>query len=326
MRDAPDVEARSNYQPRHPSPTGSAVTSSGRGEPAATSVPEPPVREDDGQPISVVASLPAQGASGIAEPPIAEDDTRPRAALAPVDAEAIPPDLEGEPEFLEELVDLSRFEPPRDPTDTQPKRAPAAEELAVPEEAAEPPAEPVELKAAATEPDATEPLAFTPPEFLPDYLTPAIEPPHDTPVQADEAPDAGEPDFPLRQALADRSVESEAEATPEGSDQPIVSELFVQPENATVPVTESDQATIENIAQPASEEKAGEADSASIWDVFGVPRPSETEQTETMSVAPEAPDVEAVAVERIPLPNGNGAGRAGLRITLRRKLARVRRL
>ena len=73
MRDAPNVDARSAYQPRHPS-TAERV----EGQPLAAPPTaqnqfqfEPPLSEDDGQPISIIA-----------EPPIVEDDTRPRPAMA----------------------------------------------------------------------------------------------------------------------------------------------------------------------------------------------------------------------------------------------------
>lgn len=322
MRDAPDVEARSNYQPRHPSATGSerSETDEAKTEkPKPRIVLEPPIEEDDGQPISVIA---ASAAPIIDEPPIEEEDTRPRVAAARTEAESVPADLESEPEFLEELVDLSRFEPPRDPTDTQPKRPLEAEP------AAEVRPEPVIPKG-----EETEPLAFTPPETLPDLFAPPAAPNLDeAPLVDEDAPDVSEPDFPLTQALFERNVE--AHPAPEARD---VDEAFAvqgvgEPpppiESATVPVIDAEQPTVETIAPPAPPEQEAEGEAASIWDVFGVPRPSETQQTEPVSAdaASETAPEEPVVVERIARTNGNMiSARAGLRIVLRRKLARVRR-
>lgn len=103
MRDAPDYEARSKYQPRHPS----AV----KMEQGATSSPVIP------------------------EPPVSEEDTRPRITVTNIEPAA----PLTEPDFL---PDVSIFEPPREPAtaETQPALPPVevSEKLSVVEESSIP--------------------------------------------------------------------------------------------------------------------------------------------------------------------------------------------
>ena len=94
MRDAPNVDARSAYQPRHPAHMDVEAQKLNP-ELMAKFQPEPPISDDDGQSISIID-----------EPPIKQEDTRPRPAVTVPSLEAvIPPDLEGEPEFLDRMVD-----------------------------------------------------------------------------------------------------------------------------------------------------------------------------------------------------------------------------
>jgi uncharacterized membrane protein len=86
MRDAPDVEARSQYKPRHPSIMGQM-------EQQEVPPPAPP---------------------RIVEPPISDEDTRPRPSVAAAKAESQPepkaaPKPMDEPDFL---VDVTNFETP----------------------------------------------------------------------------------------------------------------------------------------------------------------------------------------------------------------------
>lgn len=168
MRDAPDVEARAQYKPRHPT-VGQKSTADTEPSlrPASTPVmfDEPPVTDDDGQPLEVVA---------FDEPPVAVDDTRPRPAVTGLDdsvsAADIPPDIEGEPEFL---TDMSRFEPPRRVQDTQPH---PKVEVAAQEESIEPV---VEAPSSSPAPEATLEASSVEPKEVPAE----IEEPTSTPTE-----------------------------------------------------------------------------------------------------------------------------------------------
>ncbi len=299
MRDAPDVEARSAYRPRHPS---AVAEQHEQAEPqgdllSASIAAEPPVHEGDGQSIHVIA-----------EPPISDEDTRQRRAVEPATAipelEAdvpfadIPADLNEEPDFL---VDLSRFEPPRHPSDTQPRRpvTPEAEaEPVSPIEADEPGAaqvdtvEPLEAHAEpAASTEETEPLTFRPPEVLPDYL----------PSAESFQPEVTKPAF-------------ETEVTP------------LEPSETV------SAASFGEVAPLITEPRLTDEDTRSIWERFGVPRPSEIGQTEAVSgsVTPEAQPEPEISVSAVPptphvkivLPDA--PMRTGLRIVLRHKLIRLR--
>ncbi len=352
MRDAPNVDARSAYQPRHPSVIDDDERAPARPAPKAPSrAPEPPVREGDGQRIRVVA-----------EPPVAEDDTRRRKAAAaaqPLLEDAIPPDIEGEPDFLKQLVDLSRFEPPRAPapaveakpapepepeflkrieeppiskSDTQPRKPVMLEEEAAPpvEEAVpvvpppsvspfEPPpsvedTEPVVLPAAAPPPavseEPTEPAVQVPDETQADYAIPAriYEWPRRETAEPTltQAPDAAPPPPP-------RETEPEAAPPPpEVAAQmtPVLAELHVveaTPE-ATPPVSapaaqveakpESSAPAAQVEPTPASLQAKPASETASIWEVFGIPRPSESDAAPTPTAAPSAqPEAPAPAAQ-----------------------------
>jgi hypothetical protein len=79
--------------------------------------------------------------------------------------------------------------------------------------------------------------------------------------------------------------------------------------------------------------RADETEEKSIWEIFGLPRPSETGEMQAAAPAdpttPEAP-IPYPRVEIAPPPRPYigelpSAGRVGLRIRARRKLVRVRR-
>ncbi len=308
MREAPDVTTRSTYQPRHPS-----VMAQNQEHPEMPPAPqpsavvaEPPVNEDDGQ------NIPA-----IVEPPISDEDTRPRHPVAAptaksepeVPAAIIPSDLDEEPEFL---IDLSRFEPPRKPSDTKPRAPvevppeppveasaePTVEPLTEPSEAPSASVEPVEVAKpeSASEPEilpsaqATEPLSFQPPEVLPD-----------TPVTAEATPKV--------------EVETDEGETVSAIESEVTQPATAAPEPESTPITE-----------PA----LNEDDTKSIWERFGIPRPSEIEPVPVVTEEPEAPvtaplPVPAVEPPAAPSKLPTSLPRTGLRIVLRRKLVRLRR-
>ncbi len=310
MRDAPDVEARSNYQPRHPSHSGQADGEAQEHEPML----EPPIREDDGQPISIIS-----------EPPIKEGDTRPRVGVtASQEAAAVPADIDGEPEFLDRVVDLSRFEPPRTPSDTQPKHpvAPVEAEKTAPEPARE--REPVLLTG-----EETEPLGFTPPESLPDYESAPLVLERDertAPAAAlEELAEETQPEY-RRERFAPPRISDEPKPTEESTPEiegvePATSVSIDTPVSVPAPPPTEPTPQVKPASEPEpTEEPSAASPSGSIWEVFGVPRPSETQTTAPVSAEPT---VTAIREKSAPV---NSITRAGLRLSLRRRLVRVRRI
>ncbi|MCC6801508.1 MAG: SRPBCC family protein [Anaerolineae bacterium] len=304
MRDAPDVEARSNYRPRHPS------AAEGNDETAPQQrefVLEPPIHEDDGQPISIIA-----------EPPIVEDDTRPRIAVTePAEAAPVFVDMDSEPGFLNLVSeDLSRFEPPRSPSDTQPKHAP--EPVVTPEPitpapvALEPEPEPALRKG-----EETEPLGFTPPESLPGYLPSLFDEREEQTAPAFRAADETQPEFAEKFAMPESAVEA---AIPEPEPVTPAPEPVLETPKPEVPPA------LRRDPEPYPEPSSSKATASSIWEVFGVPRPSEIEQPDEAKPKPEpaatAPEAPAPAKTIRP---ASGVTPVGLRLTMRRKLAHVRR-
>ncbi len=354
MRDAPDVSARSAYQPRHPS---AAQQTEGQ-KPQPEQAAEPPIRTDDAQPIKIIS-----------EPPLDEEDTRKRriaSAVPTPEPSEVPLDLEGEPEFLSEVAeDYSRFEPPRDPSDTQPRKAVdlPIEQPKQPTPVEPPPgtlAAPVSMVERPSQQE-TEPLVLEPP---PTETTPLVRPPelieylHDQPEPKPEAPpkvsiyDA--PPLPSAPPLP---------AHPPVTDRP---ELLSEAPTASKPVSEPTAPTQPTPIKPVEPSVPSSPSAApSIWEVFGVPRPSETQEAPSVSAEattpltpasevssteatipvtvepPEAetapePQAESVAVpamiEAAPLLGDSTAikfppasSHVGLRIVMRRRLAKVRR-
>ncbi len=134
----------------------------------------------------------------------------------------------------------------------------------------------------------TEPLGFQPPEVLP------------------SAP-----------AVVEATIEPEAETAAGDTVNAVESE-----------VTQPAPAAPEIKPAPIPEPLIGEDDTKSIWERFGIPRPSEIEPVPAVEAAP------AVAVEApappatpsfTPIALPAAPPRTGLRIVLRRKLVRLRR-
>ena len=93
----------------------------------------------------------------------------------------------------------------------------------------------------------------------------------------------------------------------------------------------------ESVSPSDQSEPEAEGKSVTIWEIFGVPRPSETQETDAVGskIEPIAEPVGAEALktnaaEAIPsyleqTSFPRGSTRVGLRIVLRRRLVRVRR-
>jgi hypothetical protein len=273
MRDAPDVEARKNYRPRHPvsvKPNDSPQPPTPKELPVTFA--EPPIFEGDGQPITRIE---------LEEPPVSVEDTRPRPIVTGFERPAadVPAanETDFEPDFLD---DAALSEPAADVFDTQPRPGIPAEP-----EAVHPEIEPefvVEDSFSASPESLTDSEEFgTVPDSL-EAFKPPVEP---------------------TKATAEHVVLEDQPTVPTVS-QPIASET----ENATV-VSEA--------------LRDADTPSASIWDVFGVPRPSTAFESTTIGPAIEEP-VPAAAEPEAPVVE-EADPRYGFRIRLRRKLTRLRR-
>jgi uncharacterized membrane protein len=304
MRDAPNVEQRSSYQPRHPS----AVV-----QPSETKPPlnaEPPITRDDAQPIRVLD-----------EPPLIDEDTRPNPAAAlktKPTLEEIPPDIEGEPEFLNRLVDLSRFEPPLDSSDTKPRRP------VTPEEIFAPPA-----------PTESEPPAASLADLLrlaepPEVDTPVVEIPSPRPTWIeDSAPPVAEPEAaapPAKPVMSSDPAKTPVKPMPPviiRPPEPAAEVELKEVEKPELPAPEAPPAKIETAPSVSN------TSAVSIWEIFGVPRPSESQEMKAVQVEPTEPAVETQTTIEVASPEKVKFPRAsshiGLRIALRRKLVHLRR-
>lgn len=296
MREAPDVEARSAYQPRHPSVVDMEASDDGkplRLSPSRLKV-EPPIEDEDARSFPVIE-----------EPPIVEDDTRQRSPFAPPEEPAravaaqpepdfldsvaeedfvrfepprrpaAPPTeaasvAETEPDFLDSIdeleadVDLARFEPPRDPSDTQPRRVTHPEPSP---EAQESPAEYteafVELRTTTEETERLETQPET--EF--------------EPAQEEESATESSEQVTLPAAAAELDEETQLEWDGEATIQ--LEDLNIPAETPAEPETQP--------SEPAATHSPG----ASIWEIFGVQRPSETQEIQQLDVEPSSAEEEA---------------------------------
>lgn len=218
MREAPDVDARASYKPRHP-----AVVDVRSEHPDESFAPE------------------AAAGPAISEPPIADDDTRPRPIVPPMapprkSIDELVRDAE-EPDFLwgvqDDDVDHARFAPPAPDvmSDTHPIRTISPEELA-----AMPPA-----------PAAESPFDFDT-EF--GFDAPAEDEHDDIARAVDELLGTGE--------------DTHAPEHPSAELPRLV--LDADDQAATV-------ATVDEAFGPRPD--VTDTSQASIWDIFGVPRPDE---------------------------------------------------
>lgn len=131
VKEAPDVEERSSYEPRHPSSIQDSASDETFADPdypseqpilyniQSESIPEPPVADDDTKPnpvvqgteeISVMSDIAEPSfLQQIPEPPIADDDTKPN---APIEVPAPPPTVDIEEPIVESIESSS---PPSQP-------------------------------------------------------------------------------------------------------------------------------------------------------------------------------------------------------------------
>lgn len=280
MRDAPDVEARSQYRPRHSAPTKPSSDSEKLQPvvvPSDSAYTEPPITEGDGEPIEHIY---------IDEPPIQQDDTRPRPVVTgferpPQEVELVR-DEAAEPDFLS---DSALSEPEVDVFDTQTRAAVTAVE----ESSYSPPADQASIYD----------FDFDS-ELLRDHevlnVTEEDEP---SPAAVLSGQDSFEENIP------EDVVAVSAEHKPEEIPQIFEAEPDVSIESPVI-----DEAPVLPVA---TEAVVAEKPTASIWEIFGVPRPTADYQSAVDTPAAE------------PDPSPETKPRQGYRIRLRRKLVRLHR-
>ncbi|MCK6578090.1 MAG: hypothetical protein L6Q98_08305 [Anaerolineae bacterium] len=268
MRDAPDVTARSAYQPRHVQREGEASSRESRIE----AQPQPNLRP-----------IPRHDAP--VEPVVMHEDTRPNqphiysSVKEPDEMTLIPADVAGEPEFLGDLEEMVRYEPPLSAAETQPRSPRIAADPAPTSKEQIPLAEPAPAEA----PISIQPIAI---EEVPSSID-------DTPAR------------PIPAVTATKSAEPAA-APAETQPSPI-------------------QAEPAPLARP--EPLATIGDTRSIWEIFNVPRPSETGEIAAVTGASVEPRSPLPSLENTPSkPIALSAGVRGLRQTIRQRIVRLRRL
>ncbi len=315
MRDAPDYEARAQYKPRHP------TVIDGKNEDGSPATAE---QAGPTQPIPTVPSAPLpppqpmQAISGpvIDEPPFDEEDTRPRRPAAASPAPAPMPDelfdTTHEPDFLfrppqstglpdelfettsepDFLDDHARFAPP----------APAAPATPLPTADTQPikPITDADIAAAEVADEAKQTAEV-------DIFAPTVKavPPADEPPKM-AAPVIAEPTTEEQIHAPETDLATvETPSEPVAVDQP--EDLSVEPsQDITMPVTPTEAPTQAISVEPPkpeskpditpttrtpSRDEINKLDTAklSIWEIFGVQRPSEAPP------APPEPEPKAVA-------------------------------
>ncbi len=346
IREAPDVEARAIYKPRHPSTLDPNTV-----RPAEHQITRPP------SPFELGVQAPNQRPSEaprpaitIPEPPVKDSDTRPNrfapptaqpaAPMQEVAPSAVPDDVMGEPDFLHAIDDLLRFEPPHDPLeDTQPR--PAASAPSAPAPSVEPPVE----RAAIPEPYrpwTTRTITTEVPEAEADFPTRA-ETPIETAAAVASAIDDEADAIIAAAELEPVSAEAEADVIETFAHEPAPAPDDTPVRPALVPASADDLPAFDQVQ---SEPEIDETDSRSIWEIFNVQRPPLDAQSADPAPAEAVAALESItpestsALEPAPLtPTSIAASQAafsittvqpiptrtGLRLLLRRHAVRVRR-
>ncbi|HEX2908400.1 MAG TPA: SRPBCC family protein [Phototrophicaceae bacterium] len=223
----------------------------------------------------------------LVEPPVADEDTRPSIAVS------VPASLP-EPDFVARIDEVPVL------TDDRP----TAQGLQTSANITLPPVTETPLETPApTQSELREWMRFAPPE------KPASEPPPLEPLPTPPEPVAPVmvPELPVV-IIEKEPVAAPGEPTP-------TSESVISPEVTTpapTPVTP---------LEPISREKLAKIDTReiSVFDLFGLPKPSETQQMQAVKLPPE-PAATPAGFIAAPL-----IGRVGLRFQLRRRRVKLRR-
>jgi uncharacterized membrane protein len=242
--------------------------------------------------------------TGLAEPPITEEDTRPRQPAAAPEPPA-PRPVEPALEVRSTSRRPSRFE--TSPAEPEPSFL-----------AALPPLE-SETPASQVRPPADEPSPFA------SFMRPsAVEPPAIEPARATRESAVIEP-LPSRVPTEPLPILSQAQS---GSDEmPAVKIEEPQPAAAaevgrvietepptSVTTTKSDEPV--KLATATQERAKADTGEVSVFDVFGLPKPSQTQEMRAVQLQGQA----AVGTASMVVPS-----RIGLRLALRRKRVKLRR-
>ncbi len=365
IRDAPDVEARSQYQPRHPVPTPQGVM---------PMIDEPPILDDDAQTLQPITPIrepervappiieSRQNVPIINEPPPADDDTRPNPIIKR-DTSEIP--AGEEPEFLNRLAPTENdfefsFDPPTkpdlkfsvdpqtepnfdfsfepdeviDPVFVTPPRIVEPLPVPLPLPAPEPPSVPVidvrksnEIPPAYQEPTLVHPVADS--ALVP--MSPIVDA-ESAPKTVSKLPPSPSPS-PLPEPEATKLLLPKEQEPPLPISEPPlpISEPLLPVPEPPLPIPEPplpipeppalnpwEEPTISpnaTMAQPTSMDTAH----ISIWDVFGLQRPSETQQMKAVVEAKPEPLMKLDRPDMTPM-------RMGLRMALRRTRKTIRRI
>jgi hypothetical protein len=248
---------------------------------------------------------PPAGVPGIVEPPISDEDTRPRApvnAAPPVEPEPVAEAETVEPAFLVNL-------PPQTSIESS-SGAERVEIVAVEGEVSSPASETSEhVVVLETPPSAASAVPLSESQESSSEL---IHPPGvlpEQPVIVEIEPDRKQP-LPIRPV-----VDASGEKAPE-------------PLPAAAPASEPEPNTVPVVASTFLDQARVDTSEISVFDVFGLPKPSETQEIRPVvaaePVSPVTATVQSVAVVRtgsLPVETG----RTGLRIRLRRRRVRLRR-
>jgi len=288
MQDAPDVEARAAYQPRYPSRINAADISAEERDSAVFADQDaafrPPAAQSPDGPIDDKPAI----AGLIPEPPIADDDTRPNPAIteepAKPAANQAGPSVETVPSRP-----IDRSDP-----DESIEEPSFLSEVTVPTPAASPPPPPEkESLLVPLPPEPRKPLDMV--ESDPEQAT----------VSGSAAP------------KEDKAATDEHERAQRA--EPVSEEKDVQPERAATPEPPSDLMAKLAAAEASSAESIFDTSQISVFEVFGLQKPSETQEFKALQTAES----------KVILPISSGAEtevrRAGLRRYLRSKLVSLRR-
>ncbi|PJF39877.1 MAG: hypothetical protein D6737_20390 [Chloroflexi bacterium] len=366
MRDAPDAEARANYQPRHPSAYAERHTPPPI---PAVVIDEPPIVEDDTRPneplppelttppvtyepprsVTPEVAPPSPPAVPEVPPPIAPT---PPPSPPPVTPEPLPPVAPPpQPPLSDDAVEfaepdfLDRFEPT--PTDQPAVESSTSIPPSVPTpfEEVSPPSTPSEPTPPSVPPVTVEPHTqppLTPPPSSGDVLpaspidtgTPT---PSKYPTEAEQpAPSSPVPTPPQVEQVTQPLTESPAPTSHSVVEdaQPAAESPTSSPDAQPVPdmpiSTPADVAKPPTIHEPPL--KPTDTSEVSVFDVFGLPKPSETQelmqavmQQETTSPETSTGEPQIVIEDSQGVVIFSGPERIGLRVLMRRRRARVRR-
>jgi uncharacterized membrane protein len=243
------------------------------------------------KPETVTSEPVPVGGSSIVEPPISDEDTRPRMpAVVEIPPTAPEPEVEvetAEPAFLVSLPAEISFERPPSPEMVEiiapESHIPAAATSEHPAVVLESPSS-VESEIQLSEDMQDAPEFVNPPGTLPDE--PVIV-----------------------------AITAEPDVPPPSQSEPVA--------EATVAYRTDDTTSISNKPVVLPDRPPVDSGEVSIFDVFGIPKPSETQEMRPVMIpdssSPVTATVQSVAVGAV------SPGRAGLRVRLRRKRIRVRR-